>query len=224
MSSLSLTGAGIRDAGPSDLPAARQVLLAAYQEYAATLPPAVFGRYLNDILDVEGRAGAGQVLVAERGGRVVGTVTYYPDASREGFGWPAGWAGLRALGVDPGARGLGVGRALLAACLERAGAAGTPVLCLHTAEFMTAAVAIYEQAGFRRDPAYDFDATGGLDVGGLRPVPILAYRLELTGRLPVARVGEVVENPVSGERRVVRVPLIQGFSTSSLVERLRATS
>lgn len=206
MSSLSLTGAGVRDAGAADLPAVRRVLLAAYQEYAATLPPAVFGRYLNDILDVEGRAGAGQVLVAERGGRVVGTVTYYPDASREGFGWPAGWAGLRALGVDPGARGLGVGRALLAACLERAGAAGTPVLCLHTAEFMTAAVAIYEQAGFRRDPAYDFDATGGLDVGGLRPVPILAYRLELTGRLPVARVGEVVENPVSGERRVVRVP------------------
>ena len=149
MSSLSLAGAGVRDAGASDLPAVRRVLLAAYQEYAATLPPAVFGRYRNDILDAEGRAGVGEVLVAERGGRVVGTVTYYPDASLEGFGWPAGWAGLRALGVDPGARGLGVGRGLLAACLERAEAAGAPVLCLHTAEFMTAAVAIYEQAGFR---------------------------------------------------------------------------
>jgi GNAT superfamily N-acetyltransferase/mannose-6-phosphate isomerase-like protein (cupin superfamily) len=206
MSSLSLAGAGVRDAGASDLPAVRRVLLAAYQEYAATLPPAVFGRYLNDILDAEGRAGVGEVLVVERGGRVVGTVTYYPDASLEGFGWPAGWAGLRALGVDPGARGLGVGRALLAACLERAEAAGAPVLCLHTAEFMTAAVAIYEQAGFRRDPAYDFDATGGLALGGVRPVPILAYRLDLTGRLPAARVGEVVENPVSGERGVVRVP------------------
>jgi GNAT superfamily N-acetyltransferase len=198
MSSLSLTGAGVRDAGASDLSAVRRVLLAAYQEYAATLPPAVFGRYLNDILDVEGRAGVGKVLVAEHGGRVVGTVTYYPDASLEGLGWPAGWAGLRALGVDPGARGLGVGRALLAACLERAEAAGAPVLCLHTAEFMTAAVAIYEQAGFRRDPAYDFDAAGGLALGGMRPVPILGYRLDLTGRLPGARVGEVVENPVTG--------------------------
>ena len=206
MSSLSLTGAGVRDAGASDLSAVRRVLLAAYQEYAATLPPAVFGRYLNDILDVEGRAGVGKVLVAEHGGRVVGTVTYYPDASLEGLGWPAGWAGLRALGVDPGARGLGVGRALLAACLERAEAAGAPVLCLHTAEFMTAAVAIYEQAGFRRDPAYDFDAAGGLALGGMRPVPILAYRLDLTGRLPGARAGEVVENPVTGEGGVVRVP------------------
>jgi GNAT superfamily N-acetyltransferase len=179
MSSRSLTGAGVRPAGPSDLPAARRVLLAAYQEYAATLPPAVFGRYLTDILDVESRAGTGQVLVAEHGGRVVGTVTYYPEAGDEGFGWPAGWAGLRALGVEPRARGLGIGRALLEACLARALAAGAPVICLHTAEFMTAAVAIYEAAGFRRDPANDFDAAGRLALGGVQPVPILAYRLDL---------------------------------------------
>jgi GNAT superfamily N-acetyltransferase len=180
MSSPSLTGAGVRLAGPSDLPAARRVLLAAYQEYAATLPPAVFGRYLTDLLDVESRAGAGgEVLVAERGGRAVGTVTYYPEAADQGFGWPAGWAGLRALGVEPRARGLGVGRALLEACLERALAAGAPEICLHTAEFMTAAVAIYEAAGFRRDPVHDFDAAGHLAPGGVRPVPILAYRLDL---------------------------------------------
>jgi GNAT superfamily N-acetyltransferase len=179
MSSQRLTDAGVRPARPSDLPAARRVLLAAYREYAATLPPAVFGRYLTDILDVESRAGSGEVLVAEHGGWVVGTVTYYPDAADEGFGWPAGWAGLRALGVEPRARGLGIGRALLEACLERALAAGAPVICLHTAEFMTAAVAIYEAAGFRRDPADDFDAAGRLALEGVRPVPILAYRLDL---------------------------------------------
>jgi GNAT superfamily N-acetyltransferase len=179
MSSPSLTDAGVRPAGPSDLPAARRMLLAAYQEYAATLPPAVFGRYLTDILDVESRAGSGEVLVAEHGGRVVGTVTYYPDAADEGFGWPAGRAGLRALGVEPRARGLGIGRALLEACLERALAAGAPVICLHTAEFMTAAVAIYEAAGFRREAANDFDAAGRLALEGVRPVPILAYRLGL---------------------------------------------
>jgi GNAT superfamily N-acetyltransferase/quercetin dioxygenase-like cupin family protein len=212
MSSPSLTGVGIRDARGSDLPAVRRVLLAAYQEYAATLPPALFGRYLTDVLDVEARVGAGEVLVAEHGGRVVGTVTYYPDAGLEGVGWPAGWAGLRALGVEPGARGLGVGRALLGACLERAQAAGAPVLCLHTAEFMAAAVAIYQQAGFRRAPAYDFDATSLLELDGVRPVPILAYRLDLTRgheehavSLP-ANVGERYENPVTGERGVVRIP------------------
>ena len=197
MATRSLTGTGIRAAGPSDLPAVRRVLLAAYQEYAATLPPAVFGRYLTDILDVGSRAGAGELLVAERGGRVVGTVTFYPDAAGEELGWPAGWAGLRALGVEPRARGLGIGLALLEACLERARAAGAPVLCLHTAEFMTAAVAIYQAAGFRRDPAHDFEATSRLALEGVRPVPILAYRLDLAlpqheeaVNLPPARVGE----------------------------------
>jgi ribosomal protein S18 acetylase RimI-like enzyme len=64
------------------------------------------------------------------------------------------------------------------ACLERARAAGAPVLCLHTAAFMTAAVALYEAMGFRRAPAYDFDVPAG---GGAPPVAILAYRLDLPG-------------------------------------------
>jgi GNAT superfamily N-acetyltransferase/quercetin dioxygenase-like cupin family protein len=210
---LSPTGVEVRDAGRSDLLAVRRVLLAAYQEYATALPPAVFGRYLAEILDVEGRFGDGRLLVAEHGGRVVGTVTYYGDATAEGLGWPAGWAGLRALGVEPPARGLGIGRVLVEACRRRAVAAGAPVLCLHTDPFMTAAVALYERMGFRREPAHDFDATRRLRLSGVRPVPILAYRLDLTRQHPkehemdgpAAIVGELYENPVTGERGVVRV-------------------
>ena len=212
MATRSLTGTGVRAAGPSDLPAVRRVLLAAYQEYAATLPPAVFGRYLTDILDVGSRAEAGELLVAEHGGRVVGTVTFYSDAAGEELGWPAGWAGLRALGVEPRARRLGIGRALLEACLERARAAGAPVLCLHTAEFMTAAVTMYAAAGFRRDPAHDFEATSELALEGVRPVPILAYRLDLAPphheeqavNLGPARVGErlvqLIRQPIRSSR------------------------
>jgi hypothetical protein len=107
MPTISRAGVEVRDAGRSELPEVRRVLLDAYQEYAEALPPAVFGRYLTDILDVEGRLGAGRVLVASHGGRVVGTVTFYADAGLEGFGWPAGWAGLRALGVERSARGAG---------------------------------------------------------------------------------------------------------------------
>jgi GNAT superfamily N-acetyltransferase/quercetin dioxygenase-like cupin family protein len=213
MSTLSVAGVAVRGAGQSDAPAVRRVLLAAYQEYAADLPPAVFGRYLAELLDVEGRAGDGRVLVAEHGGRVVGTVTYHDDAATEGLGWPAGWAGLRALGVEPSARGLGVGRALVEACRRRALAAGAPALTLHTGGFMTAAVTLYEGMGFRRDPAYDFDAASRLRLGGVRPVPILAYRLDLprghageqAADGPAAVVGELYENPVTGERGVVRV-------------------
>ena len=45
------------------------------------------------------------MLVAEVDGDIVGTVTLYPDASTIGFGWPAGWAAIRALAVDPAWRG-----------------------------------------------------------------------------------------------------------------------
>jgi predicted N-acetyltransferase YhbS len=169
----------IRDAGRSDLPGVRRVLLGAYREYAPVMPPAVFGRYLTDLLDLDGRAESGRVLAAVHGGQVVGTVTFYADAAAEGLSWPAGWAGLRALGVAPSARGLGIGRALVSECRRRAQAAGAPVLCLHTARFMTAALALYERIGFRRDPAFDFDAASLLGLRGVQPVPILAYRVDL---------------------------------------------
>ena len=208
MSTTSLTGVEVRDAGRSDLPRARRVLLAAYQEYATAMPPAVFGSYLAELLDVETRAGTGRILVAEVGGRVVGTVTYYPDAAVEGLGWPAGWAGLRGLGVEPAARGRGVGRALVEACRRRA-----DVLCLHTDRLMTAAVAIYAAMGFRRAPAFDFDATSRFALAGVRPVPVLGYRLDLSRQheehamdTAAIRVGALYENPVTGERAVVRVP------------------
>jgi predicted N-acetyltransferase YhbS len=168
----------VRDARPADHPAVRGVLLAAYREHASALPPAVFDRYLADLLDLDGRSRTGRLLVAEHDRRVVGTVTYYDDAAAEGVGWPSGWAGLRALGVDPAARRLGIGRALMDACLERARAAGAAVLCLHTAEFMAAAVAMYLGMGSRRVPSFDFDATGHLGLGG-RPVRVIAFRLDL---------------------------------------------
>jgi hypothetical protein len=51
------------------------------------------------------------------------------------------------------------------------------VLCLHTAAFMAAAVAMYEAMGFRRAPSIDFDIPAG--AGDAPPVRILAYRLDL---------------------------------------------
>jgi hypothetical protein len=52
----------------------------------AVLPPAVFGPYLADILDLDARARSGRLLVAEHAGRVAGTVTCYGDAASEGLG------------------------------------------------------------------------------------------------------------------------------------------
>jgi predicted N-acetyltransferase YhbS len=167
----------LRDAVEADYPAIRDVVTAAYREYETVLPPGGFEIYLEDLLDLDGRAEVGSLIVAERAGRVVGTVTYYDDASVEGLGWPPGWAGLRALAVDPATRGSGIGRLLTEECFDRARAVGAPVLCLHTAAFMTAAVNMYEQMGFRRAPRFDFDPKDYYPVA--ESVQVIAYRVDL---------------------------------------------
>ena len=89
---------------------------------------------------------------------VVGTVCLYLDAARTGFDWPAGTAVVRALAVEPAHRGRGTARRLMDECIERSIDAGAPVVGLHTASVMTAAVRLYERLGFVRDPAHDIDA------------------------------------------------------------------
>ena len=155
----------VRAADPADHGAIRDVIQRAYQQYESTLPPAVFRAYLTDLTDLDSRSGA-DLLVAEVGFEIAGAVTYYRNASAEGLGWPRRWAGVRALAVDPAHRGLGVARLLMQTCVDRALAAGAPVVCLHTASFMPAAVGLYEGLDFRRAPDYDIDVTPLLGVGG----------------------------------------------------------
>jgi GNAT superfamily N-acetyltransferase len=72
--------------------------------------------------------------------------------------------------ADPAARGRGIGQALLRACLERARAAGKRRMALHTTEWMVGARAMYERAGFVREPEGDAELPG---------VTIIAYAAEL---------------------------------------------
>jgi ribosomal protein S18 acetylase RimI-like enzyme len=175
--------ASVREATPDDIPAIAAVIRAAYREHAPALG-ALYQDYLDDLLALDQRFADGTVLVAELDGRVVGTATLYTDARRAGFGSPDGRATGRALAVEPDARGHGVARALVHDVVARAMRGGADELCLHTAEFMTAAVALYEAQGFQRDPAYDRPVTGHLGAGGAEPVTVLAYRMRLTGGRP----------------------------------------
>jgi ribosomal protein S18 acetylase RimI-like enzyme len=53
--------------------------------------------------------------------------------------------------VAPEARGQGVGRELVGACLQSARARGAPMVGLHTSPVMGAALRMYTAIGFRRD-------------------------------------------------------------------------
>jgi len=163
----------IRVARPDDYGEVATVILSSYQEYQATMGE-LWDHYRADLADVAGRVARGVVLVAELEGRIAGTVTYYlpnDDGSREDwFWWPPNFAYLRALGVDPAVRGRGVGRALSLAVIDAARGASAAGVALNTVGFMAAAIALYEDLGFRRvapDSAWE-------------DYPLLSYTLELS--------------------------------------------
>jgi ribosomal protein S18 acetylase RimI-like enzyme len=169
----------IRLAQPEDLKAASAANRAAYAEYGSVLAPERIARYLDNAGDVWSRLDVAELLVAILDGEVVGSVTYYASGSRsEAQGWPADWAGLRLLAVAPAARGLGAGRALMEASIERARVDGATALALHTTVMMEVARAMYERMGFVRVPERDYISRSG-ERGAM------AYRYDLS---PTARM------------------------------------
>jgi GNAT superfamily N-acetyltransferase len=151
----------IRPMHDEEIEEVRGVLARANEQFRGLVPDALFDAYLADVLDIESRLDRSTTLVATDRGRIVGTVTYFRDANDEAVGpsVPAGTAGVRAVAVDPAARGAGLGRRLAAEVVEQARADGARAVVLHTWFVMRAAIRVYESLGFRRAPAYDADST-----------------------------------------------------------------
>lgn len=176
----------IRQAEPADHAAIRDLLRTAYGQYTADIPPAVWGPYLADLLDLDQHSRHGQLLVADVDGAIAGYAAFYPEAATQGLGWPSGWAGGRGLAVDRAFRGHGVAATLLTDLEDRAREAGADVFAFHTSAFMTTAVALYERLGYCRAPQFDIDVNAHYGVAAARPWPALAYLRRLTAR-PAAR-------------------------------------
>jgi DNA-binding MarR family transcriptional regulator/GNAT superfamily N-acetyltransferase len=97
--------------------------------------------------DDELTAPAGLLLVATLHGEPVGcgALKFHGRAPAE----------IKRMWVAPSARGLGLGRRLLASLEEHAAASGADVVRLETNRALTEAIALYRSAGYREVPAFN---------------------------------------------------------------------
>jgi predicted N-acetyltransferase YhbS len=176
----------IRSAREADRPAIEAVTLAAYEQYAASLPPRLWREYRRNIVATLADATPEITIVAEAGGALVGSVLLQPagaQAANPGRGTSNRLAHpeVRLLAVAPSVRGQGVGRRLMDECIRRARASGTAALILHTAD-MSVAMRLYERMGFVRDATLDYEVAADVLVKG--------YRFPLTLPSPLGEEGE----------------------------------
>jgi ribosomal protein S18 acetylase RimI-like enzyme len=166
----------IREARPTEVDEISKLIHLANREYVPTpMRPQWQGpwdAYWHEMGDVGHRLDKAKIIVAELGGRVIGTVTFYPDGKlAEPRSVPPDWPGIRLLAVAPDARGAGIGKALMLECLKRARMIGATTVGLYSMQTQVIAQRMYQRMGFCRVPELDY-----------WPVPeicIMAFRLEL---------------------------------------------
>ncbi|ASW56578.1 GNAT family N-acetyltransferase [Plantactinospora sp. KBS50] len=156
----------VRAAGPADFAAIARLTVAAYE---ADGQLAGGHGYQRVLADVPARAVAGELLVAvDPAGPVLGSVTFVLPGSPYAELAGPGEAEFRMLAVDPAAQGRGAGAALVAACLDRAVAAGCTAVVICVRSFSAPARRLYARYGFVRLPERDWSPVPGVDLLALR--------------------------------------------------------
>ena len=118
--------------------ASRQSIL--YEAYGWGLPMEILQGEVTTSFLRDFKLAREQCWVAEQGGRMAGAVLLVDAGDNMGQ--------LRLLHVEPWARGLGIGRALVAECVAFARAAGYARIRLWTHTVLESARRIYQAAGF----------------------------------------------------------------------------
>ncbi len=160
----------VRPARDDELERAGELTAAAYLADGVVRPD---GPYLGVLADARSRAQQAELLVAvDDRDRLLGTVTVSEPGTAYAEVSLPGELEFRMLGVDPAARGRGIGELLIRAVLARARRRGDHRVVLCSAEAMHAAHRLYRRLGFSRLPERDWSPAPG--------VQLLAFGLELT--------------------------------------------
>ncbi|NYF12380.1 ribosomal protein S18 acetylase RimI-like enzyme [Pseudoclavibacter sp. JAI123] len=162
----------VREAQPADWPEVVRVSEAAFAAGPYGHLP-VGEERRRFVQDVEGRVAAGSVLVAERAGEILGTLSIARAGTGPSRLAVADEAEVRLLAVSPTAQRLGVARRLMLAASETALGWGASALVLDTGDRNFGAQALYEGLGYRRtNEPRQSDETEGR-------IPHVDYRLQL---------------------------------------------
>jgi ribosomal protein S18 acetylase RimI-like enzyme len=126
--------------------------------------------YADRLRDAAARATEAELWVAadRSGGRLLGTVTFCPPGSAYRELATENEGEFRMLAVDPSARGLGAGKALVRHCLDRSRLLGFTGVVLCSLPTMTTAHALYTAMGFSRELALDWSPLPGVELWGFR--------------------------------------------------------
>ncbi|MEH7445216.1 GNAT family N-acetyltransferase [Bacillus sp. JJ1122] len=148
----------IREATENELPVIKEHRVTAYEEYAKLLPESHWLALKSAITaDIDTLSGA-ELLIAEEGGRILGSVALFPAKTDayQGYVKAQDYPEIRMLAIMPDARKRGVGSALIKDCIARSRGRNAKYIGLHTGEFMTGAMRLYEKIGFHRVCELDF--------------------------------------------------------------------
>ena len=149
----------IRFARPDDDRAVGELLVTAFVEsYAKKLPDVVVTDARKETLrDVAGKRAHARVFVADKDGRVVGTVALWLPGTSGSEAWLPNAADLRHLAVDANHRGGEVSCALLDAAETEARQSGADTACLHVRRGAHGVRRLYEARSYVRDVSGDID-------------------------------------------------------------------
>lgn len=131
----------VRRADPEDAASIAAVLYQSFVEYRSAYTDQGFAATTPTPEQIQSRFNEGPIWVAWREDAIIGTVSVVPRGNS---------LYIRSMAVLPAARAKGIGRQLLEHVEWFAAAFGYERMFLCTTPFLTRAIRLYEQFGFRR--------------------------------------------------------------------------
>ena len=144
-----------RDARPDELDEVGELTAEAYGDLVSE-------RYALVLRDARTRARDAQIIVCIDAGQLAGAATFVAHGGPWSEIAQADEAEFRMLAVDAGARGRGIGAALVEHMLGLSAHLGRQRLVCSSANDMTAAHRLYERLGFTRAPERDWSPVDGV--------------------------------------------------------------